>query len=139
VTAVALVDSSVLVYVHDSRDKRKQRIAAELLQRRIAEQSVVLAFQSVIEFYAAVTRPPIRLAQADATRETEELLLNFSVLYPTEDVVRSALRATSPYQLSWYDAMMWAYADTNGIDEILSEDFQHGRLYGGVRVTNPFV
>jgi len=25
------------------------------------------------------------------------------------------------------------------LDEILSEDFEHGRLYGSVRVRNPFL
>jgi predicted nucleic acid-binding protein len=34
---------------------------------------------------------------------------------------------------------MWAYADVNGLTEIISEDFQHGRLYGGIRVINPFL
>ena len=66
------------------------------------------------------------------------MLEQFDVLYPTETVVRAALRATAAYQFSWFDAHMWAYAETNGIKEILSEDFQHGRHYGGVRTTNPF-
>jgi hypothetical protein len=34
---------------------------------------------------------------------------------------------------------MWAYAERYGLPEILSEDFQHGRRYGGVRATNPFL
>jgi hypothetical protein len=50
----------------------------------------------------------------------------------------NCLRATVAYQLSWFDAHMWAYAETNGLKEILSEDFQHGRRYGGVRTTDPF-
>ena len=33
---------------------------------------------------------------------------------------------------------MWAYADVFGLAEMISEDFQHGRLYGSVRVMNPF-
>ena len=28
---------------------------------------------------------------------------------------------------------MWAYAEVNGLPEILFEDFQNGRLYGGIR------
>ena len=43
------------------------------------------------------------------------------------------------YQLSWFDAHMWAYAEHYGLPEILSEDFEHGRIYGGVRVRNPFL
>jgi predicted nucleic acid-binding protein len=138
----ALVDTNVLVYRHDPRDARKQRIATELLRRGIADRSVFIAHQSVIEFYAAVTRP-LRgagrlLEPGDATRETEELLVQFDVIYPGAEVVRAALRATAAYQLAWFDALIWAHAETNGIDEIISEDFQHGRSYGRVKVTNPF-
>jgi predicted nucleic acid-binding protein len=34
---------------------------------------------------------------------------------------------------------MWAHAEELGLGEILSEDFQHGRMYGSVRVVNPFL
>jgi predicted nucleic acid-binding protein len=96
-----------------------------------------------MEFHAAVTRP-IRglgrlLEPPEATRETEEILEQFDILYPDERVVRAALHATAAYQLSWFDAHMWAYAHTNGLKEILSEDFQHERLYGGIRTIDPFL
>jgi predicted nucleic acid-binding protein len=61
------------------------------------------------------------------------------VLYPNSSVIRTALRGAAAYQLPWYDAHLWAYAEVHGIPEILSEDFQHGRLYGTVRVLNPFI
>jgi len=32
-----------------------------------------------------------------------------------------------------------AYAERFGIRKLLSEDFQHGRLYGRVQVTDPFL
>ena len=41
--------------------------------------------------------------------------------------------------LSWFDAHFWAYAEVHGITELLSEDFQHGRMYGTVTVRNPFL
>jgi len=66
------------------------------------------------------------------------MLAQFSILYPDESVVRTALRGMAAYQLSWFDAHMWAYADAFGLSELISEDFQHGRLYGSVRVVNPF-
>ena len=139
----ALVDTNVLVYRFDPRDERKQSIALGLLRRGLTENSIRITYQAVIEFYSVVTRPlrgaaPL-LSLVEATRETEELLVQFEILYPDEQVVRSALRATAAYQLSWFDAQMWAYADTNGLHEIISEDFQHDRYYGGVRAVNPFV
>ena len=139
----ALVDTNVLVYRYDARDPRKQRLATEVLRRGVEEQSIRVAFQAIVEFYAAVTRPtrgsaPL-LDPLVATRETEEMLAQFDIIYPTEELIHSALRATAAYQLSWFDAQMWAYADMNGLTEILSEDFQTGRMYGRVRIVNPFV
>ena len=139
----ASVDTNILVYSHDPRDARKRRIAADILRRGIAERSIRIVYQAVVEFYAVVTRRnrdgvPL-LDDATAARQVEKLLVEFDVLYPNEDVIRAALHATVTYQLPWFDALMWAYAATNGLTEILSEDFQHGRQYGTVRVINPFL
>lgn len=139
----ALVDTNVLVYRFDPRFPDKQRVATQLLRKGIAEGTLRLAHQVVVEFVAVVTRPlqdgRSLLSWVDATREAEELLLQFDVLYPTEDVLRLALRGVATYQLSWFDAHIWACAEHYGLDELISEDFQHGRGYGTVRVTNPFM
>ena len=52
---------------------------------------------------------------------------------------RTALRGAAAYQLSWFDAHVWAYAEVHGLPELYSEDFQHGRLIGTVRMVNPFL
>lgn len=139
----ALVDTNVLVYRHDPRYPRKQMLATELLRRRLSEGSLRVAHQVLLEFVAAVSREiPGRgplLSVEDARREAEELLNQFPVIYPNDAVFRTALRGQATYQLSWFDAHLWAYADHYGLDEILSEDFQHGRSYGTVRVVNPFL
>ena len=141
----ALVDTNVLFYRYDARFPEKQRAAVHLLRQGCELQTLCLPHQAVVEFVAATTRPipahdgrPL-LTPEEARREAEELLNQFVVLYPTEGVLRSALRGAAAYQLSWFDAHLWAYADFYGLPELLSEDFQHGRLYGAVRVVNPFL
>ncbi len=138
----ALVDTNVLVYRVDPRDPAKQRVATDVLRSGIESGELLLAHQSLVEFYAAVTRPiakgpPLR-SVPDATRDMEELLLQFDVLYPNEQIVRLALRGAATYQLAWFDACIWACAEHYGLDVLLSEDFQHDRAYGSVRVVNPF-
>ncbi len=140
-TVAALVDTNILVYRHDARDARKQKIAEGLLRDGIERGSIRICHQSVIEFVAACSRPlpgGALLSLEDARREAEELLSTFDVLYPNEAVVRTALRGAAAYQLSWFDAHLWAYAEHFGMEELYSEDFQHDRLYGSVRVINPF-
>ena len=137
----ALVDTNILVYRFDDRFPKKQKIAKDLLRRGIAEDSVRIPHQAVVEFVAAATRP-IRgraiLALPEALREAEELLKQFVILYPAEAILRQALRGCAAYQLSWFDAHMWAYAEYYGLPELLKEDFEHDRLYGTVRVIDPF-
>jgi len=139
----ALVDTNVLVYRFDPRFPAKQRQASELLRRGLDEDSIRLPHQAVLEFVAAVTRTrgaggaPL-LERADGLREAEEFLAQFTVLYPSDGVIRTALRGAAAYQLSWFDAHLWAYAEHYGLEEILSEDFEHGRLLGSVRIRNPF-
>lgn len=139
----ALVDTNVLVYRFDPRFPVKQSVATEVLRAGIAAGSLRLPHQAVVEFVAATTRrldggDPL-LDPADARREAEELLSQFDMLYPDDELLRTALRGAAAYQLSWFDAHLWAYAERYGIEELLSEDFQHGRLYGTVKVTDPFM
>lgn len=138
----ALVDTNILVYRFDRRFPEKQKIATELLRRGIQENSLRLPHQALMEFVTTVTRNihgHVILKQTDALREAEEMLKQFTVLYPQETMLRQAMRGCAAYQLNWFDAHLWSYAEHYGLAEILTEDLQHGRFYGTVRVVNPFV
>ena len=109
---------------------------------RSSDGSLRLPHQAIVEFVAVVVRPlgggsPL-LTPHEALREAEELLAQLDVLYPDEALLRLAVRGAAAYQLSWFDAHLWAYAERFGLDSLISEDFQHDRLYGSVRVINPF-
>jgi predicted nucleic acid-binding protein len=136
-----LVDTNILVYRFDPRFPRKQERATELLRRGIVDQSIVLPYQALIEFVAVATRPnkgqASLLTKQEAHREVEELLAQFRIVYPTDNTLRTALRGAALYQMSWFDSLIWAYADEHGLDPIWSEDFQDGRRYGRVSVQNP--
>ena len=54
-------------------------------------------------------------------------------------LVDTNVRRAAAYQLSWFDGHLWAYAERFGLSELISEDFQHGRLFGTVEAVNPFV
>jgi predicted nucleic acid-binding protein len=141
----ALIDTNVLVYRYDPRFPEKQRTAIDLLRQGSELHTACVPHQAIVEFVAATTRlqpslggSPL-LSRPEAYREAEELVGELFVLYPSEEVLLTAFRGAATYQLSWFDAHLWAYAEVYGLPEILSEDFQHGRLYGTVRVRNPFI
>jgi predicted nucleic acid-binding protein len=139
----SLVDTNILVYCFDSRALVKRAQARELLRRGSAENTIQIPHQALVEFVSVVTRrrgygTPL-LPEEEAIRQAEGFMADFQVLYPNERVFRTALLGMATYRLSWFDAHLWAYAAHYGIPELLSEDFEHGRGYGTVRVRNPFL
>jgi predicted nucleic acid-binding protein len=139
----SLVDTNILVYRCDPRDPGKRAAALEVLRQGERSGELRIPHQALVEFVNSVTRlrgaaQPIMTVGA-ATRQAELFMAEFPVLYPNESVFRMALLGKAAYGLPWYDAHLWAYAEHYGLPEILSEDFEHGRLYGTVRIRNPFV
>jgi predicted nucleic acid-binding protein len=61
----------------------------------------------------------------------------FPVLYPSEEVLRLALRGMAAYGLPWFDAHMWAYAEFYGLSPLYTEDFESGTRIGTVEIVNP--
>jgi predicted nucleic acid-binding protein len=137
-----LIDTNVLVYRFDARYLEKQRIARDVLQRGLKDDSARIPHQALVEFVSVVTRTRVGsdslLSLDEARHEVGELMAQFPIFYPNAAIVHSALLAAAAYRISWFDAHLWAYAEHYGLEEIVSEDFEHGRLYGGVRARNPF-
>ena len=115
------------------------------MRRGLTLQDLVIPHQALVEFYYVTTRPrsdlkgASLLKRSEAYNVMEDLLQHYPILYPDRAVVRTALLAAGALGLSWLDAHLWAYAEVNGLDEILTEDFEHGRRYGTVRAKNPFL
>jgi len=116
-----------------------------VMEKVTSKLRLLLPHQAIIEFVAAVKRPMQEvggdslLSRHDALIEAESLMNQFDVIYPTDITLRTALRGMSVYRMSWFDAHLWAYAESSGIRELLSEDFKHGQVYGRVRIRNPFL
>ena len=136
-----LVDTNILVYRFDRRFPEKRARATAFLRRGLERDELCVTHQAVVEFIAAVTRQHGRgasiLPLEDALMQAEALLDQFPVLYPTESVLRLALRGTATYRLSWFDAHMWAYAEFYGLSPLYTEDLQPGRRIGTVEIENP--
>lgn len=109
------------------------------------DDDLVGPHQAILEFVAVVKRAcrdldgTSLLSTEQVVVEAEELMFQFPVVYPGAEVLLTALRGMATYRLSWFDAHLWAYAGVHDLPEILSEDFEHGRHYGRVRIVDPFL
>lgn len=136
-----LVDTNILVYRCDLRFTAKRERATAFLRSGLERDELRIAHQAIVEFIRAVTRRRGNdeniLPQDEAVRHAEALLDTFPILYPTEGVLRLALRGMATYRLSWFDAHMWAYAEFYGLSPLYTEDFEPGTRIGTVEIVNP--
>jgi hypothetical protein len=67
-----------------------------------------------------------------------EALDSYPILAVSEDVFWAALQIKERYKLSYWDSAIIAAAVQLGCHTVYSEDLNHGQMYAGVRVINPF-
>jgi len=136
--AAFLVDSNVLIYAHDPRDKTKQQQAFDVLDYLIKRRSASLSVQSLTEFFNTVRiKLPEPVSQLHALAQVEYFLLSCRVFSLTPLAVIEACRCSNRYGMSIWDSLIWAVARLNGVPAIVTED-THGEVLEGVRYLNPF-
>ena len=134
-----LVDTNVLVYTHDPRDREKKRRALEVLDGLIPAELAVLSVQCLTEFYRSVRwRIAEPLSHTAALIEVDRFSRSCRVLDLTGAVVLDGCRGCEAYQMHFWDALIWATAKLNRITHVLTEDFSDGALVEGVRFLDPF-
>ena len=134
-----LIDTNVVVYAYDVRDRDKQQRALEVLRRLVADGRGSLSAQVLGEFLRVATRklvPP--LTPGEAVEQAGNLAASWPVVPITAFIVLEAGRGVEAHRLSYWDAQLWATARLNQIEIVLTEDFEHGRTLDGVRFLNPF-
>lgn len=98
-----------------------------------------LSVQNLAEFFSVSTRklsPP--LSPKEALEQVNLLTRVWTIFDLTPLIVLEAARDVRDYQMSYYDAQIWATARLNQIPTIFSEEFNVGATLEGVRFINPF-
>lgn len=137
-SAIAFVDSNILIYAHNSDAGAKHRVAAYLLRELWESRNGCLSTQVLQEFYVNVTRKIKRpLSRASA----REIVRNYAPWVRQPITASTVLRASEleeMAQLSCWDSLIVASAEAQRASELISEDLQHAQVIAGVRVRNPF-
>lgn len=137
-----LLDTNLLVYLYDQRDPKRQATALQLVSTLSKTGMGRLSTQCLSEFFSAVTRQKNEqaaiLSVDEAIRETIHLSRLF-IIYPVNPaIVLEALRGVKHYQISFWDAQIWAAARLNQIHVIFSEEFNPKSILEGILFVNPF-
>ena len=131
------LDTNVLFYSVDW-DAGNRHTRAGSIVNRAHNWDCFLILQTLGEFFAVATRKR-GMPHVNAEALVENWLRVFPVRAAAPGTLRHAMAAVREHRLEFWDAMLWATAREAGCGLLLSEDFQHGRVLGGVRFHNPFL
>jgi predicted nucleic acid-binding protein len=136
---ITFIDSNIFIYAIDQSEPIKRHKAIKRIEKARTEGTIALSTQVLHEFYNISTRklkPELPHAQA---AQAVNSLCEFTVLGSSAASVRTALDLKVSHQISWWDALIVEAALRADASVLITEDGQHGREYGKLRLENPFV
>jgi predicted nucleic acid-binding protein len=133
------IDTNILVYAFDHSAGRKHQIASQLVRECWENESGCLSIQVLQEFYVTLTRKISKPIEPLLARQVISDLAEWRMRSPDVSDVLQAIDYQQAYRLSFWDAMILQSAVRLGCTQILTEDMNHGQVFGPVRVVNPFI
>lgn len=128
----AFFDTNILVYAQETGAKADRA-------RAVLGGGGRLSVQVLNEFTVVVQRKFGRGWSEIAEAIDDALAVSGPPLPLTQDLHVAARVLAETCKLSFYDALIVAAAQEAGCDVLYSEDLQHGRTFGALRVENPFL
>ena len=130
------LDTNVLVYaaVRRPSDDRKRGIA----RRLIAESEFGISAQVLQECYVTVTGRALAGPSQDELAAWTDKLFQVPIVPIDIALVADAIAISRRFLISYWDAAIIAAAERLGSNVVLTENLNHGQVYGSVRVENPF-
>ena len=136
-TASCFLDTNILVYSVDEKDKIKQKVARDLIVSLVRNEDAIISTQTLQEFYNAATKKLIA-----SKKDAGLFVKQFSDISPvhsnTVNDVLTAIDISDASQLSFWDSLILASAKSCGCSTVYSEDLNDGQTVNGVKIVNPF-
>ncbi len=131
----AFFDTNILLYLYGG-DTAKRTRAQKLVRESAHGGNLIISTQVVQEFYAAGSRK-LGIPKREL-REATKALLDFPLVETGPAHILAALEIEDRYQISFWDTIILAAAQSAGADLLYTEDLNHGQRYDAVLVQNPF-
>ncbi|MBW4619840.1 MAG: PIN domain-containing protein [Cyanosarcina radialis HA8281-LM2] len=129
------VDTNILIYINDLRDRDKQEAAISLVS---AMTEGVLLWQVACEYLAASRKlESLGYDRAQAYQYIRDLQQVWYTALPTWSVIDRAENLMSRFSLSHWDSMIIAACLEANVQTLYTEDLGYSNI-DGLGIVNPF-
>jgi predicted nucleic acid-binding protein len=134
------LDTNLFIYSLDTAAPVKAQKAHDLIRAAIAQKTGFISFQVVQEFFnVAFRRFSPRMSLVEAERYLHSILHPLLAVHSSAALYTEALNLHAAGGLAWYDALIVAGALQARCSILYTEDLQHGRKFGALKIVNPFL
>jgi predicted nucleic acid-binding protein len=129
------IDTNILIYTLDKRDPEKNYRAREAFNYCMEEGVGVISTQ-VLHEYASTALTKFHQSHGNVVLELMSLE-RYEIVISTPKIIRHGVELAERYKINFWDAAILAAAEAARCDQLYSEDFPPGAVYGPLRVVNP--
>ena len=134
------LDTNIFVYTFDKTAPKKAARSSELIRRALETGQGIVSYQVVQEFFnLALRRFAEPMSGPDAEQYLSTTFRPLLAVHSSHALYGLALQSCARHKLVWYDSLILASAIEGRCTVLYSEDFQHGRRFGGLRIENPYL
>lgn len=131
------LDTNILVYAFEPEAPAKQAKARELIS---PDAPWAISWQVVQEFIHVALHRFRKPLDTDYLSDLVDLLLRPKcIIHPGPAIWKTALSIQQQTRFRFYDSLIVAAALESEAATLYSEDLQHGRQIGDLKIINPFV
>ncbi len=133
------LDTNIILYSFDSSNKRKQKIAAGLIQNGLERRTGRVSFQVIQEFMNVAGKPDIMgMKTEDIILFSREILIPQCEMRTSFDLLLDALQIKFRTGYSFYDSLIIAAALIQECSILYSEDLHNSHKFNGLQIVDPF-
>ncbi len=133
-----LVDTNMLIYSVQKREQRHKK-AVETIEKLVNEKRMVISAQNLAEFSRVVREKAEPAVDHETVKEYLFGFMKFStVLEYSGTTVIGAVSLSKTYGIHFFDALLAATMQENGVKEILTENEKDFAKVKWMKATNPF-
>ena len=123
-------DTNIIEYSHDNGSRMKRDKARELIEVAYSTRTGVVSGQVLSETFVTLTKK-IGIAPDAVANEISKYASAFKVVEISSALVLRAIQIKTECQLSYWDALIIASAESASCETVWSEDLNDGQIYGG--------
>ena len=134
-----LIDSNVLVYAYDRTDPGKHLLAKGIVQQSIEKSESAVSIQNLVEFSRIMAeKSKEKVPHHQVSGYVERICANCQVIAYGPPTITSALMLCASYKIHFFDALIAATMQENGICEIITENEKDFAGLPFIKASSPF-